>query len=724
MIIERQTEEIQSNQTNLESIKVTVDVTAEDAIANLIDRLSRLYSNPKQTILFEYFQNANDSHTIAKKNGDENSLAYTEDKQVRITLPNKLNPFYLVRDYGIGMDYGEIKNSFSVANKSTKRDSNDYIGGYGVGKLVFSPYCGVMFLTTWKHGEKAIYQFRLKNGEGEITPLCKEKSDEPQGVEIKIPVKESDFEFFQNRAKYSYSFLKTKPIIKGAEVELGYENHLQTEKFTLLTKHINTISSSAMATIGGIPFPITASNIGYGDEYSIIYHTPIVLHFGVGEIDHTPSRDQLEYNDKTVAAINARLGEVKQYLSDYVEEECKKATTLHEARLNFIKFKANNDELTKLINRFKLDNGFKFNGENIKIEFNSTEFDKLGIRSQYSYLKKGKLKTSLCNYTYGETFIVVPHGFSDMKRSKRIKKYLIDNNIKETNVLSGLGLEDGLKELEIPFDYAINIEDLPDPVIVRSYGGSGGSSYRTVKKTKVLELKNNRYPTNVEAWNEIDVDCENDSGVYMLIKYYKPENIDKGDIKMIYLQRIINELRNDDSDFKLLGVRTSEQTKVEANPNMIDFDTYLRRLMDELEDEVKVYKNVTHNLNISLRNDFHYITAEEIDCELLRFIEEEKRRYDQAKDDLLDGSMNAKYRLFEVLCKYFGEQRLKYYPKRNSDKVVDRFEKATRSFKKQYPFYDSVKYQDKEIKNEYFAAMKMFRKNLTQQARSSILSVY
>ena len=711
MIIEKNTETIETNQSNLKVIKFGID-NSEATIPLLIDFLSRLYSNPKQTLLFEYVANACDAMYLAGK-GDE---------PIRITLPNKLNPHFIVRDYGVSMDYSEVESIFAVALKSTKRDTNSTIGGYGVGKLVFAPYCGVMFLTTWKDNLKTVFQCRLKDGDGEIIPLHQEKSDEPQGVEIKIPVKESDFEFFKDRAKYSYSFLKTKPIIKGAEVELGYENHLQTEKFTLLTNHINTISSGAMATIGGIPFPINANNIGYGDEYNVIYHTPIVLHFGVGEIDHTPSRDQLEYNDKTIAAIKARLEEVKQYLSDYIEEECKKATTLHEARLNFIKFKANNDQLTKLVDRFKLNTEFKFNGENIKIEFGISELDKLGIRSQWSYLKKDKLKTGLCNYIYGEQFIMVPHGFSDMKRSKRIKKYIIDNNIEEVNVLSGLGVEYILKKLEIPSDYVINIEDLPDPVTVRFNNGSYSS--RTVKKTKVLELKDDKYPVNVEAWDEIDVDCENDSGVYMLIKYYKPENIDKDDhVKWYDLEKIIDELRNIDSDFKLLGVRTSEQSKVEANPNMIDFDTYLRRFMDEHEYFVKVYKNIIHNLNISFRNNFHYINAEEIDCELLKFIEEEKLRYDRAKEDLLDGSMNVKYRLFKVLCNYFGEQRLKYYPKRNSDKVVERFQKATRSFIKRYPLYDSVKYQDKEIKNEYFAAMKMFRKSLTQQARSSILSV-
>jgi hypothetical protein len=722
MKVETKSEEIVSNQSsNLRTVKFTVDVSEEEAIAQLINRLARLYTNPKQTMMFEYPQNGIDSMHEAGK----------ADEPITITLPNKLNPFLIFRDTGIGMDHETVENIFSVANKSTKRDSNETIGGYGVGKLVFSPYCGVMFLTTWKHGEKTIYQCRLNDGRGEITEIHNEKSTEPQGVEIKIPIKEDDFGFFEERAKYSYSFFKTKPIIKGVKVELGYDTHIETEDFSILKDDIGVIKSGAYATIGGIPFPVDGRSIGWNYERrSIIDYIPLVLHFKVGEIDHTPSRDNLEYNEKTISAIKARIEEVKTYLSEYTEDEFKKCKTVHEARTNYKKFRSDNTKLSDIIKRFGLDRDFKFNGDKIKIHFSKKFFDDNQTELYSTELtKKHMLRTKKysTDYNYGDKIIYVPFIFADAKRSKRIKKYMLDNGIDEIDFVTEK--EEGafdklIKTFEIPSDYIINIEDLDDPVIDRSSTASGGYSSRAVRTTKCLELHDGCYPSGVDNWKEIDFDCENDHGIYTLIKYYKPVNLKKDDTHQSYrLEKVLKNLRSYDEDFKLIGVRTSEKNKVENNKNLIEFDNYLRSIMNKLEQEISVYKNITHNLNVRIGGIYAAMTATDVDCEILEFIDQQRERYNSARKKLLSTDMNIKYNLFETLCNYFGVNKLKHYKKRNSEQVVDRVEKAVKSFEKRFPLYQNAICNGGKIKNEYFMAMKMYQKSLTQQAKSSILSV-
>lgn len=710
MKLEFSHEKVESN-VALESIKIGID-QSESTIYYFVDFLSRLYSNPKQTLLTEYVSNAIDSMKLAGK----------ADVPIDIHLPTKFNPHYIVRDYGVGMDHNEVKNIFAVALKSTKRESNELTGGYGVGKLVFSPYCGVMFLTTWKHGEKTIYQCRLKGGDGEITPIHREKSDEPQGVEIKIPVPESDFVYFQKTAKYIYAFLKTKPNIKGMQFDTEFE--LQTDKFSILRDKFEQTSFASVITIGDLPFEVSPSRLQVNYQLdNLLRYSSIVLHFNVGEIDHTPSRDALEYNTKTITAIKERIEYVKTYLTDYVNEQINKCSSMHEARLLKYNIQMGETELSRVISRFNINSKFTYNNQNVTLDFDLEEKDIASIVWRSKIGRGDKLMNDRCVLQFhpSNKYIVIPRDFSELKISRRIKKYIKDNsleNIVRIHLEEGKSIQDLVDITGIPKEHFINIEDLSDPVKV--YSGGRSSYSRTTLGGKIFEF-NNYTPTHkitVHNWDESDFDYENDSGVYVFVKYNKPENVEESweFIRMLEGIKVLNP------DFTLFGVKTTEKNKV--GKNMIHLNDYLKSLLGELKEELQ---------DLPIKQSVELIRRIRIDtmplgkgcadnCDVISYVNNYLKRVETRKSSLANTILKTK-EVYNMIADFLGEQPYKE-GKTIEHKNVKRLKKAVRVIENKYPLYHYMSrcVDDTDIK-EYVQALNFYKKHLTKQARSRILSV-
>jgi len=705
MIIEKHKEELKSN-SDYNSITFGID-TSEHIMPIFIDFLSRLYTNPLQTLMYEYVQNALDSHTMANK----------EDVPIKITLPNKLDPHYIVRDYGVSMNHDEVKNIFSQALKSTKRNNNKTIGGYGVGKLVFSPYCGVMFLTTWKHGIKTIYQCRLKDGNGEITTILKENSDEEQGVEIKIPVPEKDFNIFYNKAKLSYAFLKTKPIIKGFDINLNLEYFFKTDKYSLLkNKNLNSI-----ATIGNIPFnidPTNFKNIDY-ELKSILNRIPVILHFDVGEIDHTPSRDNLEYNDKTVNKILERLKELGVFLKKFITEDINESKTIYKARIKYCQYFNNYSHIYQLSKYYKICDDIIYKGEKIESKISLLKIksiDEIYIYDiVYNKLVKKELKELYFSYL-NTKFILVPYNFSARKRSIKLKKYLLEKNKELHQVIllsENYTIDDFISETDIPLDEIVDIVDIEDiedfkehKLSIPSKNTKGLNKKRETKKGKILQYDFNscEFSKYVDLWNEVEFDYKNNSGYYVLIKFFKPE--DKDVETFVKTMKILKE---NNPDLVVYGIKNSEKNKI--NDSMIHISELVNSLRDKLNKDTIKYRNIFYNtqwvnpLNLNLSNKYIY---NDLNDDVSKYIYSVYNRIKNRQVEVNTNEIKNKIQILNVLDRYnnniFNKQL-------KDNKHHKRIEKSIKHFKYKYPLIKDYLYLSEisDIKN-YINSMYFYNK--------------
>jgi len=101
--------------------KVAIDPKNIEHIITILS--SNLYSKPEQSFLREIISNAVDAHKEAG----------TEEPIVLSLLGNGNDTYTVaVRDYGTGISPERFKEIYLNIGSSTKRESNDYIGSFGI----------------------------------------------------------------------------------------------------------------------------------------------------------------------------------------------------------------------------------------------------------------------------------------------------------------------------------------------------------------------------------------------------------------------------------------------------------------------------------------------------------------------------------------------------------------------------------------------------------------
>lgn len=105
--------------TALEKLTSTYDVKLDASASQLImDVLAKLYDNPVEAAIREYVSNAYDANVEAGST-----------EPVHLHVPTEDEPYLQVSDTGNGLDYLGIVSVFANFGTSTKRDSNEFIGG-------------------------------------------------------------------------------------------------------------------------------------------------------------------------------------------------------------------------------------------------------------------------------------------------------------------------------------------------------------------------------------------------------------------------------------------------------------------------------------------------------------------------------------------------------------------------------------------------------------------
>jgi hypothetical protein len=270
--------------------------------------LSDLYSDKPLAIVRELGCNANDSMIASGK----------KDQPFHIHLPNSLEPWITIQDFGTGISHQNIYDIYSTYFESTKTNTNDQIGCLGLGSK--SPFCYTdnFSVTSIHDGEKRIYNaYFAENGNPTIALMSCVKTDEQNGVAVQIPVKEKDFSTFMASVVKAFRFFDVKPTISGGKIDW------KDEKPTFSGDDWMFLDSSnqweAFAIMGGVTYPIDHYKVA--DKYNQIVRKGVVLKFKMGELDFAPSREHLSYDDSTIKAINDKLEKVLTEIKDKAKEQ-------------------------------------------------------------------------------------------------------------------------------------------------------------------------------------------------------------------------------------------------------------------------------------------------------------------------------------------------------------------------------------------------------------------
>ena len=327
---------------DIKEFKTSIDPKNLEFITTLLS--SNLYSDPEQSFIREIVSNAWDSHVEAG----------TTDTPVIVKFGNNdYTKSITIRDYGTGLSPERFAEVYCNIGSSTKRESNNYIGGFGIGKYSSLACSNTVYITSYYNG-MAYYYVMVKSGNSITTNLFKElPTTEKNGVEITI---KNITSFYSYKKALDYIVFFPNVYVDGID---HYLNDVKIKKLTniaVASKHM-----PYKLLLGNVLYPCNKELLpsDVADFLRDIYGTGIVIKFEIGELGITPNRESVIYTSDTIDKISSRIRDAKKELLSLAEKHlCKDYQNLEEycdALVNDLYY----DPITDSINTY-------YNGYNIR----------------------------------------------------------------------------------------------------------------------------------------------------------------------------------------------------------------------------------------------------------------------------------------------------------------------------------------------------------------------
>ena len=340
------------NSTQNEAILSNVGEIGEFRIRNSAKAFnilsSGLYANKIRAIIRELSCNAVDSHVASGKS----------NVPFDVHLPTHLEPWFSVRDYGLGLSHEQVTNIYTTYFESTKTESNEFIGALGLGSKSPFSYTDNFTVTAIKDGRKGIYTaFINDQGVPSIALMMEEQTTDPNGVEVRFAVdSRMDFDKFKMEARHVYEYFSLRPVING---QFAFKYPKYTEKDIIKGGHTLDDSHTSYAIMGNIKYPIEVPNAEkvLGNLH-LLLECGLVMEFDIGELDFQASREGLSYIPATIDSIKAKLETLNNQLAVTVAEEANKIDNLWERLDYLVKRKERNKMWVSAVAKYVQDTNF------------------------------------------------------------------------------------------------------------------------------------------------------------------------------------------------------------------------------------------------------------------------------------------------------------------------------------------------------------------------------
>lgn len=294
---------IDTSQGNVEVIgdikefKTSIDPKNLEFITTLLS--SNLYSDPEQSFIREIVSNAWDSHVEAGNTDTPVIIRFqSENYSKSITI----------RDYGTGLSPERFAEVYCNIGSSTKRDSNNFIGGFGIGKYSSLACSNTVYITSYYNGI-AYYYIMVKSGNSITTNLLREQpTTEKNGVEVTI--RNIDNFYIYSQA-LDYIIFFPNIYVDGIS---HHSNSVKLKRFNNFAAASCRVAHKLL--LGNVLYPCNKSLLPKDVACFItaIENTGIVIKFDIGELGITPNRENIIYTSDTIDKISEKIRKAKDEL--------------------------------------------------------------------------------------------------------------------------------------------------------------------------------------------------------------------------------------------------------------------------------------------------------------------------------------------------------------------------------------------------------------------------
>jgi len=289
--------------------------------AKMFNILSKqIYSNAVLAVVRELSTNAWDAHKMVGK----------ESVPFDVHLPSGTNPVFYIRDYGPGLSEENVMGMYTTYGMSTKENSNDAIGCFGLGSKSPFAYVDQFTVESFYDGKKSTYTaFKDSEGYPRITPLCSEPTSEPSGLKVSIGVNAKDYSKFGIEASNIYSNFDVVPNFVNVDAIINKPTYT-IRKPTYGIRQ----GSNPRVIMGQVAYPISYTVPNLTAEQAIVLRSAVDIFCNIGDVSLTVSRESLEYDSKTISTIMAAVNTIIKDAKDDIAAKVNSYSELYEARLN------------------------------------------------------------------------------------------------------------------------------------------------------------------------------------------------------------------------------------------------------------------------------------------------------------------------------------------------------------------------------------------------------
>lgn len=484
---------------------------------------SKIYSNPRKIVLQEIACNARDANREVGK----------ANIPIRIKLPTKHEPELHISDEGPGIDPVRMNEIYLLLGNSTKRDSQEQTGCFGLGSKTPFAYGNSFGIETVAKEEDGKLRKRDyiavvdESRKGKLMLVNTQDSDGPTGTTIKVPIKPDDCDIFREYAGDIFRYWGESAKFNMKDVTKSeWKPFMEGPDWKLFLQHGNY---GVFYYEDGIPYKVNKENLEFSNRKLQIFFNEVRLEiFGKGSIQVTATRESIDYRTDVQAHIVDRLTKIYEEINQNISGRVQQCPSYWDA---LILVNENKQKLEGLLDKVH------WNGK--KVVVGSISFQNANIHClEKNYDGKVKCRTRNWGFTPSASTMVF---FNDYKSGRpnyllvpAIYKYAEEEFAKTPNhqrsltvyVISWKYHEDPIQAKKIADERAEicfddwKLKPISDFKVFAKKGPSGsGGPRQPVCRARMFCGNHGKYE---QSWERTDLDLDADSGVYVLLHERSP----------------------------------------------------------------------------------------------------------------------------------------------------------------------------------------------------------
>lgn len=286
-----------------------------------------MYSDPVRAALCEYLSNGIDAHRERQLMDSQFDAAMTP------LAVHFQGSQIIIQDFGVGITKERMENNFAAYFSSTKRGTNDQIGGFGLGcKTAFADPDRDSFTVDTvyesRSGERFFYRtyhFIDKTGLTSYAELQHDVTTAETGTKIVLPIDESKLDDFVSTLREICRYWPVKPKIFGLPdfKWLQHEPVSRGENWSFYTTW-----TGVHVVVEGIPYRLPPHH--YPDVVKS-HNVGFAVHFRTGEIGLTSTRESIDFRGDTAVKITERIEEAASIIKEEMLRKVSSLTVLEQA---------------------------------------------------------------------------------------------------------------------------------------------------------------------------------------------------------------------------------------------------------------------------------------------------------------------------------------------------------------------------------------------------------